>query len=182
MAHNYILHVTAGPDYDASVQKIIAVNTAEPHHISTEHIDVDLNVRIRDYRGLPRSSPTSSPYFELPAHAKSGDRYSIGFRFTPKHDINGDDLVFGNDFDHPIRDRLPPGFGTAFKIVKWAIDPGLDGDVYAEKPYLYGPLASSINTFRVGETQTERGDDDELEMGENGEGIVFEEGAWCPRV
>jgi Protein of unknown function (DUF1769) len=38
-----------------------------------------------------------------------------------KQGINGDDLVFGNDFDHPIRDRLPPGFGTAFKIVKWGM-------------------------------------------------------------
>lgn len=30
------------------------------------------------------------------------------------------------------------------------IDPGLDGDVYAEEPYLYGPLLSSINVLRVG--------------------------------
>lgn len=83
-------------------------------------------------------------------------------------------MVFGNDFDHPIRDRLPPGFGTAFKIVKWAIDPGLDGDVYAEKPYLYGPLASSINTLRVGKSGMGKGE--QLELGQEGEGIVFEEG------
>ena len=59
--------------------------------------------------------------------------------------------MFGNDFDSPVRDRLPPGFQTAFKIVKWAIDPGLDGDVYADKPYLYGNVGSSINILRVGE-------------------------------
>ncbi|KAG4427845.1 hypothetical protein IFR05_016670, partial [Cadophora sp. M221] len=77
-------------------------------------------------------------------------QYSIAFRFTPKKTINGDDLVFGNDFDHPIRDRLPPGFNTAFRIVKWVVDPGLDGDVYADKPYLYGPAASSVNRLFVG--------------------------------
>ncbi|KAG5985464.1 hypothetical protein E4U55_000026 [Claviceps digitariae] len=64
--------------------------------------------------------------------------------------INGHDLQFGNDFDRPIRDRLPPGFNTALSIVKWWIDPGLDGDAYADKPYLYGPALSSFNTLYVG--------------------------------
>jgi hypothetical protein len=34
--------------------------------------------------------------------------------------------------------------------VKWVVDPGLDGDVYADKPYLYGPMGSSVNTLFVG--------------------------------
>ena len=58
--------------------------------------------------------------------------------------------MFGNDFERPIRDRLPPGFGTAFKIAKWAVDPGLDGDPYADKPYLYSPLIATITRLRVG--------------------------------
>ncbi|KAL9602432.1 MAG: hypothetical protein Q9219_001856 [cf. Caloplaca sp. 3 TL-2023] len=39
---------------------------------------------------------------------------------------------------------------AAFRILKWAIDPGLDGDVYADKPYLYGNALSSINILSVG--------------------------------
>jgi hypothetical protein len=129
----------------------------------------------QNYHGLPYSSPPTSPYFSLPAHSKNKDQYSISFRFKPHTPINGDDLVFGNDFDNPIRDRLPPGFGTAFKIVKWAVDPGLDGDVYADKPYLYGPLGSSLNIFRVGEKKMgEAEDNEELEVGEAG--LVSEEG------
>ncbi|KAL8725687.1 MAG: hypothetical protein Q9166_007201 [cf. Caloplaca sp. 2 TL-2023] len=77
-------------------------------------------------------------------------KYSIGFSFVPHRTINGKSLVFGNDFEHPVRDRIPPGFNAAFKIVKWAIDPGLDGDVYADKPYLYGNALSSINVLSVG--------------------------------
>jgi hypothetical protein len=46
--------------------------------------------------------------------------------------------------------------------------------VYADKPYLYGPLASSINTLRVGQSGVGKGA--KLELGEEGEGIVFEEG------
>lgn len=59
--------------------------------------------------------------------------------------------MFGNDFNSPIRDSLPPGFGTALRIVKWTIDPGLDGDPYADKPYLYSPGLASWNYFRLGE-------------------------------
>ncbi|KAL8814659.1 MAG: hypothetical protein Q9223_006136 [Gallowayella weberi] len=72
------------------------------------------------------------------------------FSFIPHRSINGKSLVFGNDFEHPVRDRIPPGFSAAFQIVKWAIDPGLDGDVYADKPYLYGNALSSINVLSVG--------------------------------
>jgi hypothetical protein len=127
---------------------------------------------------LPKNSPNSSTYFDLAPHDKNKDQYSIAFKFSPKENINGDDLVFGNDFDHPIRDRLPMGFSSAFKFVKWAIDPGLDGDVQADQPYLYGPLGSSINTLEIrgngkidGEPEhdaglvfTEGGDEDGMEL------------------
>jgi hypothetical protein len=87
--------------------------------------------------------------------------------------------VFGNDFEHPIKDRLPPGFNTAFKIVKWGIDPGLEGDFYADKPYLYGPLLSSINVLRVAGKAEKKGKgyeipahlhEDGLEEGADGDG------------
>ncbi|QSZ29764.1 hypothetical protein DSL72_004281 [Monilinia vaccinii-corymbosi] len=165
MAENYILQVTAGSGYDISKHQIVPVNQAKCVKIENELCEVDLNVRIQDYRGLPRSSPTTSPYFDLPPHDRNQDQYSIGFRFKPKRDISAEDLVFGNDFDHPIRDRLPPGFNAAFRFVKWMVDPGLDGDVYADEPYLYGPAASSFNVLYVGEG------------GESADaGLVFEEG------
>ncbi len=50
--------------------------------------------------------------------------------------------------------------------MKWVVDPGLDGDVYADKPYLYGPAASSVNTLFIG---SKDGKDEEV-------GLVFEEG------
>lgn len=74
--------------------------------------------------------------------------------------------MFGNDFDGPIRDRLPPGFGTALRIVEWAIDPGISGDVYGDKPFLYGNALSSVNALRIG------GVEEEEEVGER----IVEEG------
>lgn len=82
--------------------------------------------------------------------------------------------MFGNDFDSPVRDRLPPGFGTALRIVKWAVDPGIEGDVYADRPFLYGNALSSVNALRVGGLAQPDGDGQEEE--EEREGVVEEGG------
>jgi hypothetical protein len=117
----------------------------------------------------------TSPYFSTPQHPY--DRYSIGFSFKPKKTISGQVLVFGNDFAHPIRDRLPPLFDKAFGIVKWWIDPGLDGDVYGDEPYLYGPLLSSINILRIG-SKDQATLENKVEDAEGVEEVVvYEEGA-----
>jgi hypothetical protein len=172
MADKYILRVTAGPGYELDDHQEVPVNHHQPIHISSAHADIELNVRVQDYRGLPRGSPSTSPYFEQEPHRYNQDQYSISLRFTPKraaaggtvpeavrrddddgdevNGISGLDLQFGNDFDRPIRERLPPGFNTAMGIVKWWIDPGLDGDAYADRPYLYGPALSSFNAIHIG--------------------------------
>ena len=60
------------------------------------------------------------------------------------------------------------------RIVRWAIDPGLDGDVYAEEPYLYGPVLSSMNVLSIGDKNGESNDtaedekDDDDETSEEG--------------
>lgn len=183
MAHHeqYILSVKAGATYEPSKHENVLVNSEKPTHISSDLIDAKLHMRIKDYRGLPKGSPSTSPYFSTPQHPY--DRYSISFSFTPKHDIAGDKLVFGNDFDHPIRDRLPPLFDKAFGIVKWWIDPGLDGDVYGDEPYLYGALLSSINVLRIGSRESDpTKDEDATESaaaeGETAAAVVYEEGAY----
>ncbi|CCC14180.1 unnamed protein product [Sordaria macrospora k-hell] len=224
---DYTLRVTAGPTYDLSTHVEVPINSSRLTHIeSLEGMDIDLNVRIQNYRGLPRGSNETSPYFEREPHRYNKDQYSIGLQFTPKapshgnskakvngsgngnRDENGSaateasegrgsmvnnekdvkeegeaetdqeghqpqgipasDLQFGNDFDHPIRNYLPPGVNTAMNILKWWIDPGLEGDAYADEPFLYGPALSSFNSVRVG-----AGEHDE----EGGCGLWVEEGA-----
>jgi hypothetical protein len=133
--------------------------------------------------GLPKGAPSTSPYFSTPQHPY--DRYSISFSFTPKKSVDGHHMVFGNDFEHPIRDRLPPLFDKAFGIVKWWIDPGLDGDVYGDEPYLYGALLSSINVLRIGskdqtslQSKNETEAEEKIEEGvEDDDVVVYEEGA-----
>ena len=157
MCENFVLRVVGGPEYDPSTHTAIPVNTQRPIKISTDLLDANIDVNIQRYRGLPDGSPSTSPYFSTIEHKT--DLYNVSFSFTLKNSISGNDLVFGNDFDHPIRDRLPPGFSTAFNIVKWMIDPGLEGDPYADEPYLYGPLLSSVNTLEIGEKEDEKEDE-----------------------
>ena len=129
-------------------------------------------VRVLIESGLPKHAPTTSPYFSHPTH--TSDQYSISFTLRPKVDIPGDALVFGNDFEQPIRGHLPPGFSVALGIVKRFIDPGIDGDPYADKPYLYGPALSSVNVLRVSEKKDSipaaKGDKSEAVFEEGGDG------------
>ena len=146
----YRLRVTAGPSYSPTTHKLVPVNAAETLTFETPSIILSLCVRIKHFTGFPPSSPvTAEKYFAQDLHKY--DQYSISFSLIPKVDIPGEDLVFGNDFDRPLRDRLPPGANQALRIVKWWIDPGLDGDMYADKPYLYGPALSSWNYLRIGD-------------------------------
>ncbi|KAM0698537.1 hypothetical protein Q7P36_002004 [Cladosporium allicinum] len=170
-AEKYRLVVTAGPSYAKSSHKVVAVNTGEAVTFENEFVRARVKVRIRGFRGLPSRCPSSSPYFDDPSHAK--DQYSVAFSFVPKQDLPSLNTVWGNDFDHPVRDRLPPGFNTAFKIVKEFIDPGLSCDAYADEPWLYGPSLSCWFAFRLGEKV---GDDEEVpEPG--GEDEVTREGS-----
>ncbi|KAL4905388.1 hypothetical protein BDW74DRAFT_15996 [Aspergillus multicolor] len=147
-ASKYRLKVTAGPSYDASTHQEVPVNEDKTLHISNEHASTNLVVRIQSYTGFPDGAPSSNPYFKYSDHAK--DQYSISFGISFKKPVNGNDLVFGNDFDRPIRDMLPPGFNAALRLVQWTIDPTLDGDAYADRPYLYSPALATWNRLRVG--------------------------------
>lgn len=149
MTDRYILRITAGSSYDPATHQVVAVNSATPLTINSKLLEARLNVRIQNYTGLPHASPRTSPYFDEPPHDYNKDQYGITFSFTPKHSFGGNDLVFGNDLDHPVRDRLPPGLNTAFRFAKWFIDPGLEADFYADEPWLYSPLAAGINRFYV---------------------------------
>jgi Protein of unknown function (DUF1769) len=148
-AQKYSLRVTAGISYDTASHVVVPVNAPQTLHLNSQHMLLSVAVRIKNFTGVPTSSPPTSPYFDHSLHRS--DQYSIAFSFIPKTDIQGNDLVFGNDFDRPIRDRLPPGFNQAFRIAKWFVDPGLEGDPYSDKPYLYGPALSSWNILRIGE-------------------------------
>ncbi|KAJ9294696.1 hypothetical protein DTO271G3_6616 [Paecilomyces variotii] len=181
----YRLKVTAGPDYDTKTHQVVPVNKDQTLHFENEHAIVSVCVRVQDYTGYPDGSPKSSSYFSHPLH--QNDQYSIAMQLVPKTPINGDDLIFGNDFERPIRDRLPPGFNAALRIVKWVLDPALDGDAYADKPYLYSPALASWNQFRIGDKTSSSNKapvihDRIIEEGAEGSGVEVRKEANIPET
>jgi hypothetical protein len=148
----YLLKITAGAEYDDSTHIPVDVNSTVPTAIENEHIKALIKVRIRKYKGLPLSSPSSSPYFE--AKSRQGTQYSIGFSFVPKRDISADTATWGNEQDDPVRDRLPPGFNIAVRLAKTLIDPSIDIDGYADRPWLYAPALTSFFSWRIGEKKS----------------------------
>jgi hypothetical protein len=91
----YILRVTAGPSYDPGTHVPITVNGNEATAVENEFMKANVKVRIRGYQGLPRTSPSHTPYFDHPMHSE--DQYSVGFSFVPKVDLAGDELWWGED-------------------------------------------------------------------------------------
>lgn len=53
----YELRVTAGSTYDRSKHQDVPVNTEKPVHISSDLIDAQIHMRIKDYRGTPTNPP-----------------------------------------------------------------------------------------------------------------------------
>lgn len=145
----YLLKVTAGPSYDTSTHRTVNVNSPDSLAIENDHILASIRVHINNYKGLPLSSPPTSPYFSAPS--RQGAQYSISYSFVPKHDICADTATWGNEQDDPIRDRLPPGFNLAVRLVKSVVDPSIDVDGYADRPWAYAPVLTSFFAWRIGE-------------------------------
>lgn len=74
--------------------------------------------------------------------------------------INGLDLLWGNDFDSSIKEQLPYGTSVGLKIMKYTVDPSIDGDLYCDTPHLYGSALTSFNRILVRESSNSK---DEVE-------------------
>ena len=62
------------------------------------------------------------------------------------------------------------------RIVQWAVDPGLENDVYADQPWLYGRFLSSIDTLSFGSPEGEKFDKEigvVVDEGGSGDGASF---------
>lgn len=148
----YQLFVRAGSGYKNHEPIRVNQNVDEfIELVNNEDCIVRLAVRIQDFQG---HSNKTSDYFQSAQH--KNDQFGIQLSVTFKdNQVNGDDLSWGNDFDQPIRDILPYGFSIGYNIMKWAIDPSIDGDAYADEPYLYGKALTSMNIIQKNEDNPE---------------------------
>lgn len=150
------LVIKAGPTYDGDFI-IVPVNG--------EYVDVksplgkfSVKVNIKNFDGSKQHLANS--FYNLgdtthldgsegqaaPLEGAAADpNLRVEFKFTPNKPIVGDKLIFGNDFTYPIRDFLPTAIlQTGLKFFTWFISKTVKGDVYNDKPFLYG---LSLNSF-----------------------------------
>lgn len=118
---------------------------------------------------------TTSPYFSNPLHIKDKLSIQLSVAFKPNKNgteqqqyIYGDDLLWGNDFDKPIRDQLPYGSGLGVQILQKTIDPSVEGDIYADTPYLYGAALTSFNKVATGKVNAGNENENKAESEKEG--------------
>ncbi|KAF8942605.1 hypothetical protein BGZ47_006316 [Haplosporangium gracile] len=151
----YRLRVSAGPSADPKDLKVLPVNDdANPTLIESDEFIGQIVVRIK---GLDKTfgykegqeqdsleTISESPWFSLPGGDNNLSSVQISGRF--KREWPGEQVVFGNQFEKPL--RLPPFSSIALKFIQF-IDPGLKADIYCDRPWAFSPLIATMNTVNV---------------------------------
>ncbi|KAF9393620.1 hypothetical protein CPC16_001545 [Podila verticillata] len=153
----YRLRVSVGPSAEPKDLKPIAPNDdAHPLWIESDEFVGQVVVRIKGLNktfGYEEGTKQDnikpmpdSPWFNKPGADSNLSSVQIQGRF--KRAWTGDQIVFGNQFEQPL--RLPPFSSIALKFVQF-IDPGLQADIYGDKPWAFSPLIATMNTVNVSE-------------------------------
>jgi hypothetical protein len=129
----YKLRVLVGPEVDRQVP-VNPNDEAHPTYIETEYFVGHVWVRIRDYNGLSATRDGRPAPKNTPyfKHAPSLT-YSISMR----------------------------GRSIAFRLLKSLIDPGLEADLYSDKPWAWSPVVCTMNAIAVWPAQKDENDDED---------------------
>ncbi|KAF9420302.1 hypothetical protein BGZ94_009159 [Podila epigama] len=152
---NFRLKVSVGPSANPKSLTPIAPNDdAHPVLIESDEFIGQVVVRIK---GLDKSygylegtkqdntvAMPDSPWFQMPGGDNNLCSIQIHGRF--KRSWPCDQVVFGNQFEQPL--RLPPFSSVALKFVQ-LIDPGLEADIYGSQPWAFSPLIATMNTVNI---------------------------------
>lgn len=157
------LFIKASNNYDSNFQ-IVPVNTNQPLEIKSDIGVFKLLVNIKQFDG---SQPhlSNSLYNQDDKTYLNGEKIDfnpspkakgpepnlrINIEFTPKEDIKGGDLLFGNDFTYAIKEYVPTTLmNTGLKLFNWFVNDTVKGDVYNDKPYLYGLALNSFSYIGI---------------------------------
>lgn len=149
------LHILAAAGHNGPFETV-GVNSGKPLVTESEVGKVEVLTYICDFDGCKQHADNSmhnagdSQFLggaKADVGAKRGGNLAIDLYFTPSSDVAGDALLFGNDCTTPVKDYVPALLlNTGLKFFSWWINPTVKGDVYADKPYLYG---LALNSFSV---------------------------------
>ncbi|KAI3405665.1 hypothetical protein KGF56_001683 [Candida oxycetoniae] len=160
------LFIKASDNYDSNFQ-IVPVNTNQPLEISSQIGLFRLFINIKSFDGS-KQHLSNSLYNEDDKQYLNGEKIDfnqsskskdpdeptpnlrISVEFTPSENIPGGELNFGNDFTYPIREYVPTTLlNTGLKLFNWFINDTVKGDIYSEKPFLYGLALNSFSYIGI---------------------------------
>ncbi|TIA81604.1 hypothetical protein E3P92_00389 [Wallemia ichthyophaga] len=119
---------------------------------------------------LLKNDEQSHPYFN--DESNKGITWSIQLcGVLHDDDVDCDNLVFGNQFSHPIRQHLPWGSAMAVKFIKY-LDPTLTEDLQSDTPWAFSPLCSTVERLNVS-------DNSDTSKMKNEQDLIIEEDISC---
>ncbi|GMK53912.1 hypothetical protein CspeluHIS016_0104980 [Cutaneotrichosporon spelunceum] len=124
-----------------------------PVRVKTETFDGEISVFIKDCDGggggggdggAPCNGAQGAAFFKTRPELT----YAIVVRGRYLDGVGGDDLVFGNVFERPIRGSLPWAATVATKFMRF-VDPTLEVDPQADKPWALAPVLATMNRLSL---------------------------------
>lgn len=158
------LVIRVSSSYDLSNSQIVPINTNKPIDIESDIGVFSLVINIKDFDGAKphisnscynlrdgkylNGEPCEKKETINVDHFNPNLRFNINFK--PKYPIKGSDLIFGNDFLVPIRNQIPTTLlSTGLKFFTWFINKTVRGDVYSDKPFIYGLALNSFSFLSI---------------------------------
>lgn len=145
------LQIKIGSSY-TDLKPAYVNDSSKPTEVDNDFFTGHVVVRVKNYKGLTPDNSQAKALDEEYFSATS-DTSSVQFLGTIKAHVNANQVLFGNDFDEPIKDCLPPGTSLGLKALKW-IDPSLETDLYSERPWAFSPLLATMNLINTTGTHT----------------------------
>ncbi|PRP85880.1 glucan endo-1,3-alpha-glucosidase Agn1 [Planoprotostelium fungivorum] len=139
------LLVKAGPNEEQLSVLTVNHEGLDQFEIKSEHFEGRVALRIVGFKGVAHNGERpieTSPYFDNNPALNS---IQIQGRF--KGTYKADEIVWGNQFEKPL--NLPWGSSMAIKIAQKTIDPTLEVDTSAARPWAFSPFIVSMNKINV---------------------------------
>ncbi|KAJ3258290.1 hypothetical protein HK103_003771 [Boothiomyces macroporosus] len=156
---DYLMRIKVGPDYN-NLKTIQVNDEANPIFVNSDTFTGYISVKILNFNGVTPEmdeNPSAKLYNSIPKPKSNyfegrSRKYSITIQGRFKKEWNGDEVLFGADFDKPVT-TLPPGISIGLRIAKW-LDPAIEADAFAQQPYIYSPIVSSMNALAIYDSNT----------------------------
>ncbi|BEI84095.1 hypothetical protein CcaverHIS002_0406990 [Cutaneotrichosporon cavernicola] len=133
--------ISTSTAYPPSTQCVV---NGPPARVRTEHFEGEISVFIKGFESDGDEGDEGEAFFS----SRPELTYALVVRGRYLDNVGGDDLVFGNVFERPIRDSLPWGTAIATRFMHF-VDPTLELDVYADKPWALSPVLATMNRLSL---------------------------------